>query len=135
MKAWRVEVRQGPAGQAKWLGYGLSQRKSETIGLQQRAALNPEGLALPWRQCVPRSPKSEAWAGRRSWKQASVGLLPPARFLLPRGLSLPEAHPHVVALVVSHCSKSKSQLSVFIPALHHPRGPLLPYTMLCWSRA
>lgn len=48
MKAWRVEVWQGPAGQAKWLEYGLSAIKSETSGLQQRGGPEPRraGFAL-----------------------------------------------------------------------------------------
>lgn len=62
-------------------------------------------------------------------------LLNLALVLLHWWLSLPEAHPYIIALVVSHCSKSKSQLFIFIPALHHPHGPLLAYTMLCWSQA
>ena len=51
-----------------------------------------------WRQCVPKSPESGAWASLLSWKQTSVGLLPLALFLLHWWLSLPEAHPHIIAL-------------------------------------
>ena len=44
MKAWRVEVQQGTAGQAKWLEYGLSERKSETeIGDKLCCLLNSMG--------------------------------------------------------------------------------------------
>ena len=44
MKAWRVEVQQETASQAKWLEYGLSERKSETPGLEKQDVY-PKGLA------------------------------------------------------------------------------------------
>lgn len=39
-----MEVQQGTAGQAKWLEYGLSERKSETPGLEKQD-VHPKGLA------------------------------------------------------------------------------------------
>ena len=42
MKAWRVEVQQGTAGQAKWLEYGLSERKAETTGLEKQDGPKPQ---------------------------------------------------------------------------------------------
>lgn len=53
-----------------------------------------------WRQWVPKSLESEAWASLLSCKQTSVALLNLALVLLRWWLSLPEAHPYIIALVV-----------------------------------
>lgn len=77
-----------------------------------------------------KGPESVAWTSLLSWKQPSVGLLPLVLSLLHCWLSLPEAHPHILA------PRGFPLLKTSIPALHLPHDPSpLPQPSACLQDA
>lgn len=81
-----------------------------------------------WGQCALKGPESVAWTSLLSWKHPSVGLLPLVLSLLHCWLSLPEAHPHILA------PRGFPLLKASIPALLHDPSPL-PQPSACLQDA